>query len=76
MGWFSKRTEEEELFRPDPTNPFSKDIEDEGEFITIVHKKAEDEEIKSDEERLVTVVHREVKEEQENGSTRDRRSIP
>ena len=81
MGWFTRKTEIQEVeLTTDPKNPFIGTIEDEGEFITIVHKKADDEDIKSDEDRFVTVVHREatdevIEEEEENVRTRNKLSI-
>jgi hypothetical protein len=44
MGWFSKAESTKDILHSsDPTNPYV--VEDEeGEWITISHKKAEDEE--------------------------------
>jgi hypothetical protein len=43
MGWFSKgKVTEDSQFLSDPKNPFKVD-EEEGEWVTISHKKAEDE---------------------------------
>ena len=59
MGHFAKiRKEDNENMKVDsydPKNPFSKDMEDEGEWITIINVKEE----------------KELKKEEENGSTND-----
>ena len=41
MGWFAKieKTENEVVISSDPNNPYSRNIEDEGEYITIVHTR-------------------------------------
>ena len=85
MGWFAK-IEKKELSdmeksgEPDKNNPFSMGIEDEGEFVTIVHARnivpledEEDEEVEGKTEKTKT-----QKEDKEivNGSSSNRQHIP
>jgi len=64
MGWFSKETLEETdafLHTPDPKNPYSAAVVDEGEFITI---------------RPKIVLETLTDEDTESGSPRDKLDIP